>query len=64
MNPLRYLFENAVIWFGKGFINGKITDWSNYMLHNQLEHFSFELPEVNKTADMQVNWRMTSDPKI
>lgn len=63
-NPIRYLLENAIILFGKDFINSKIQSVANEYFENQVTHFPLFLPELNKTADMQVNWRMTSDPKI
>ena len=62
--PMRYFLENAIELFGANMFNRQIQNWTNWYLSDQIAQFPIRIPELNKTANFQVNWRMTQDPKI
>lgn len=64
VSPLLVLLENSLTLFGSGMINKQLPRWTDDYLQGQETRFPIEFPEYNKTANMQINWRLTEDPKI
>lgn len=64
VTPMRYFLENAISLFGANMFNRQLQSWTNYYLSDQIAQFPIKLPELNRTANFQVNWRMTQDPQI
>lgn len=56
---MRYFLENAIELFGASMFNRQIQNWTNWYLSDQITQFPIRIPELNKTANFQVNWRMT-----
>ena len=58
------LLENSLTLFGAKMINKQLPRWTDDFLQGQEVRFPVSFPEYNRTANMQVNWRLTDDPKI
>jgi len=63
-NTARYMLEHALKMFGKGIINTDLPKWSQEYLNEQITYFPMEIPQLNKTGDFNLNWRLTADPVI
>lgn len=64
VNTARYMLEHALKMFGKGIINADLPRWSKEYLNEQMTYFPMEIPQLNKTGDFNLNWRLTADPVI
>lgn len=60
----KYILQNAYNLFGASIINQNLYSMSKVALGDQIFHFPLDIPQMNKTGDFNVNWRMTADPKI
>lgn len=38
--------------------------WTKQYLENQITTYPLNIAQLNKTANFNVNWRLTEDPKI
>ena len=50
--------------FGKKFINDRLFQYSREWLSEQIFHFPLEIPQLEKSGNFNLNWRLTADPKI
>ena len=63
-NLFKYIIQNAYNLFGAGIINKNLYNISKTELNYKLYHFPLEVPQLNKTGEFNINWRLTADPKI
>ena len=58
------MLEHATKMFGKTIINTDLPTWSKEYLGEQVAYFPMSIPQLNKTGDFNLNWRLTADPII
>ena len=60
----KYILQNAYNLFGASIINKNLYSMTTRALGDQIFHFPMDIPQLNKTGNFNINWRMTADPKI
>jgi hypothetical protein len=64
MGPVKYFLANSLFLLGPSMLNMHMEHLTELYIGNQITEFPIHVPELNKTANLQVNWRLTSDPVI
>lgn len=60
----KYISMSAINVFGKNMINRVLPYYSADWLHQQRTFWNTTKPQLEKEANMNLNWRLTADPKI
>lgn len=60
----KYIIQNAYNWFGAKIINRNLYSISKKVLNDQIHPFKWDMKQLGKEGNFNLNWRMTADPKI
>lgn len=60
----KYTFEAAYNLFGATFINRNLWSYVAEQTNHQMYHFNITIPQLEREANFNLNWRLTDNPKI
>ena len=60
----KYILQSAYNSFGVKYINQRLFALSREYLNEQIFHFPLSIPQLDKSGDFNLNWRMTADPVV
>ena len=63
-NYWKYMTMNSVNMFGKDMINKSLPYFSTAVLKDQKINWKNELPQLEKQAEWNLDWRATAEPFI